>query len=339
MPITIKDIAEKAGVSRMTVSRALRNHPDINEVTRDRIQRLAEEMNYRPNPLISIWMSSVAIGKQTAFRPGIAWLSSYSDLQSRQNTLFRSGLFDAAKRRADHLGFSLEDHPLFYSGMEPRRLGRILQTRACVGVILPPLPTLSEGLDFDWKQFSAVAVGWSLRFPDLHRVTVNHSMGMTSAMENLTLLGRKRIGLVLKRLSDDRTNHFWSNAYLGFCWHNSEIKNIPIHMPIKLERRDFLEWFRAHRPDAIIGADPELIDWYEKDVHRRSGPRCVFTHLHEEFADDPRIFGVVTGEPEQLSTTAVNILAAQIERNERGVPQYPCVTMIPCKFRPRKNTS
>ncbi|HRW35183.1 MAG TPA: LacI family DNA-binding transcriptional regulator, partial [Thermotogota bacterium] len=36
--ITLKDIANKVGVSQMTVSRVLNNRPDVNPRTRDKIQ-------------------------------------------------------------------------------------------------------------------------------------------------------------------------------------------------------------------------------------------------------------------------------------------------------------
>lgn len=49
--VSLKDLANEIGVSISTVSRALNNHPDISpEVTR-KIQQLAAERNYTPNPL------------------------------------------------------------------------------------------------------------------------------------------------------------------------------------------------------------------------------------------------------------------------------------------------
>lgn len=41
------DIAHMAGVSQSTVSRALNNSPLVNQETRDRVQRIAREMNYK----------------------------------------------------------------------------------------------------------------------------------------------------------------------------------------------------------------------------------------------------------------------------------------------------
>ncbi len=46
---TIKDIAGIAGVSISTVSRALKNHPDISQPLTEKIHQLADELNYRPN--------------------------------------------------------------------------------------------------------------------------------------------------------------------------------------------------------------------------------------------------------------------------------------------------
>lgn len=45
----MKDIAEDLGVSMVTVSKALRNHPDISKETRERVLRRMKELNYRPN--------------------------------------------------------------------------------------------------------------------------------------------------------------------------------------------------------------------------------------------------------------------------------------------------
>jgi LacI family transcriptional regulator len=49
MPVTLEDIARALNVSKMTVSRAINNHPEISSETRARILATAQKMNYRPN--------------------------------------------------------------------------------------------------------------------------------------------------------------------------------------------------------------------------------------------------------------------------------------------------
>lgn len=49
--ITIKDIAKELGISPSTVSRALKDHPDISKATRDAVNELARKWNYKPNPI------------------------------------------------------------------------------------------------------------------------------------------------------------------------------------------------------------------------------------------------------------------------------------------------
>ena len=47
--ITIKDIAKQCGVGVSTVSRAINNHPDINQNTKDMIMEVIKESNFIPN--------------------------------------------------------------------------------------------------------------------------------------------------------------------------------------------------------------------------------------------------------------------------------------------------
>ncbi len=56
--ITIKDIARELNISPSTVSRALKNHPDISQATKDSVNKYAKDFNYKPNSLaLSLRMS------------------------------------------------------------------------------------------------------------------------------------------------------------------------------------------------------------------------------------------------------------------------------------------
>ncbi len=49
--VTIKDIARELGVSPSTVSRALKDHPDISETTKKLVKELVEKLKYTPNAI------------------------------------------------------------------------------------------------------------------------------------------------------------------------------------------------------------------------------------------------------------------------------------------------
>lgn len=49
--VSLKDIAARCGVSVATVSKALNNHKDISETTKDLINQTAKEMGYYPNSM------------------------------------------------------------------------------------------------------------------------------------------------------------------------------------------------------------------------------------------------------------------------------------------------
>jgi len=53
MPITLKDVAERAGVSRSAVSRTFTEGASVSPKTRRKVEKAAEELGYRPNALAS----------------------------------------------------------------------------------------------------------------------------------------------------------------------------------------------------------------------------------------------------------------------------------------------
>jgi LacI family transcriptional regulator len=69
MAITIKDIAERAGVSFSTVSKALRNSPLVQEKTKRKILVAAEEMGYQPN------IAARRLVSNKSWTIGVAWPS------------------------------------------------------------------------------------------------------------------------------------------------------------------------------------------------------------------------------------------------------------------------
>ena len=50
-PLTLRDVSEASGVSEMTVSRVLRAHGDVSQMTREKVLLAAKELGYVPNKI------------------------------------------------------------------------------------------------------------------------------------------------------------------------------------------------------------------------------------------------------------------------------------------------
>ncbi|MDP3682290.1 MAG: LacI family DNA-binding transcriptional regulator, partial [Ignavibacteria bacterium] len=48
-PVKLEDLAKQLNVSKVTISKALRGHPDISYSTTEKVKALAEELGYMPN--------------------------------------------------------------------------------------------------------------------------------------------------------------------------------------------------------------------------------------------------------------------------------------------------
>jgi LacI family transcriptional regulator len=60
LAVRMKDIASDLGLSLMAVSKALRNHSDISEETRNRVLKRAQKLGYRPN-----WVARSLVSQRT----------------------------------------------------------------------------------------------------------------------------------------------------------------------------------------------------------------------------------------------------------------------------------
>ncbi len=88
--ITIDDIAKLLGVSKSTVSRALKNHPDISTKTITAVQELAKSLNYVPNFIAS----SLRSGKSRLIGlmiPQISYFFFPSVIKAIEMTIHRKG--------------------------------------------------------------------------------------------------------------------------------------------------------------------------------------------------------------------------------------------------------
>jgi len=201
---TLRVIAEQAGYHYSTVSLALREHPRIPATTRNRIRKIAEAMDYRPDAALSA-LCAYREQKLPAHRQStIAWLTNHQTASQWQRSACNRDYFAGASMRAAERGYTIECLWLAEAGINGRRMSQILWARGIQGILLPPQERICS-IDLDWDKLSAVTFGYTLVQPRLNLVS-NHdyrTMGMLFA--ELQRRRYRRVGLV--NLRDHHRSH------------------------------------------------------------------------------------------------------------------------------------
>jgi len=91
--ITQQDIANKLNVSRITVSKALRDHPDISAEMKEKVKEAVEEMGYSPN------LIATQLSLQKTFTLGIV----VPDLENSFFAYLVDSIIDAATEHNYHI--------------------------------------------------------------------------------------------------------------------------------------------------------------------------------------------------------------------------------------------
>ena len=320
----MKEIAARAGVSVMTVSLALRNHPRITVATRERIQGIAHELGYRPNPMVHALMAEVRARRPVRSTTTLAFVTAFPtrDGWRRNHHVFAEN-FAGAQERAIQLGYRLEEFWARESGMTGRRLSAILDARNIRGVLIAPVPQARGHLTLDWPKLAAVTLGPSLYRPDLSRATSDHFDSSMMALRRLTKLGYRRIGMVLDRSTTMRTNYAHTAALYQYHRTVPAANRIPALICDRLTEPGYRQWFDRHRPDVIIGM-PGLMNWMLKWGMRVPADVGYLDPLLPIWMP----WSGIDHHFREVGAAAVDLIVGQLQRNEFGVPAHPKIVTV-----------
>ena len=321
MQITLQDVAKRAAVHRSTVSLALREDPKIPEATRKRICALANELGYRPNPLVAALMQSRRSGRKVK-HVTIAFVTNYPNRYGwRPVHHTRPNFFPGAEARAKELGYRLEDFWLAQPGMTPQRFCDILTTRGISGVIIGRLPPGLHAIELLWHRYACVALGMTLHSPHLHHVTENHYDTAAQAMKQCHERGYRRVGFAFTDANDSpEVGDRWLGAYLRQQLIFPYKDRLPICPGEPASQTQFTEWFQRHQPDALlVNHAPPVHAWLRS--LGKAVPRDVGL---VELEDEPEQGSSgVYYDPEIVGALAVEMLVGLMHRNEKGIPLHP----------------
>ena len=96
--VSLKDISKACGVSVATVSKALNDHSDISQVTKNHVKEVAEKLGYRPNA------AAQALKTNRTNNIGVLFVD---DANSGLTHDYFNHVLDSFKRTAEDSGFDI----------------------------------------------------------------------------------------------------------------------------------------------------------------------------------------------------------------------------------------
>lgn len=320
---TQKDIADRLGIHRSTVSLVFKNHPAVAEKTKQRVLKAAAALGYTPDPMLGALAAYRHRQRQASFHGTLAWLVNGRPGFDWKNNQHYGKYFTGAKERAHQHGYQVDVMDLSTRGMTPSRLSAIMRARNISGILVCPQPHQQREMIFPWEPFSHVTFGHSLASPRLHMVTAAHFHAVRRCMLVLKDRGFQRVALAIAGGDDARVDDSYLSAYLGQEYLNKRRVSLP---PFFGEYDTWSkggaleQWIVDHRPDAIVTNNFGILPILRSFCLQT--PKDITVLCASMPAPDPDLAGIVE-DSFHIGEVAVDFLVGMIQHGIRGVPSQP----------------
>lgn len=181
--VTIKDIARMANVSYATVSRALNNHKDVNEQTKQKILKICKEVGYSPNAIAR------GLVKQSTYTIGLL----VPDITNPYYPEVARGVEDEASR---------ENYNVFlcntnWDMMKEVDYFNLLLAKRVEGIIIAPVSDdTMKFVDKFTGRLPIIFLGTRVEDEKYNYVVVDNIKGAEMITEYLISLGHRKIAFV-----------------------------------------------------------------------------------------------------------------------------------------------
>jgi DNA-binding LacI/PurR family transcriptional regulator len=324
--VTMATLAKHAGVSKNTVSLALRGDSRIPPGTRQHIEAIAVRLGYRKNPVVAHLMSELRRARKPRYHRTLALLNGHLDRHALTKNPTVSVWARGCRRRGESQGYRFDEFWLHDPELNASRLLRILKSRGIDGaIVLGAFHTnhLPERFAALWSEIPCVVAGVRTHQPTLSFCCVDHHALMLEAVERVLELGYSRPALVLSHAVDELVEGRFSAG----MWRGQ--LGLPVRQRIpSFDKRDsgkacmadFLEWMRVRKPDVIFTLHRDLREWLEGAGYKV--PEDVGLVALE--SSEAVVSWASMDQRNDLSgEAAVDMVVSMIHNNESGIPEYP----------------
>ena len=329
--ISLRDIAEKAGVSVSAVSLALRNSPKTSVKRREEIQRIAQEMGYRQDPRVAELMQHLRKSRRNRTQSQMAILvPELSREETKNHPRFRE-LIAGVRSLAETVGFGVDLIYLSDPGMSCRLARSIIIARGIKGVVVLPFASGTANLDFDFEGLCVATAGYSIVEPKLHRACPDYFKMMDEMLDMCVTAGHQRIGLIMTKTGGIGFKQF-NSSFLYFQSGIPAADRIPmLGSQIRRTWHDegaapdsIKQWLEEYKPDVVIGTAqvlqtiqgfgisvPDELGFVSIDVSESPSEAAGANHCYE-----------------MVGYEAFKLMWSSLNLNLTGVPEHPRVVLV-----------
>ncbi|HEY1120224.1 MAG TPA: LacI family DNA-binding transcriptional regulator [Haloferula sp.] len=317
---SLRDIARQLGVSHAAVSMALRDSPRISAPLKEKIRNYAEQVGYRPDPMLTALASYRQSKSNPAIQAAIAWVNAWPEPDALRNFRGFDAYWHGASAAAEKFGYRLEE---FRVGREcsPKRLHQILSTRGIRALLLPPHRDQPDWGDFPWSSYSLVRFGRSLGKPHTHVVTADQVANAMLAVREILKRGYHRVGLIIEEKRLHESGHLFEGGYALAQRLIPEKDRIPVMAlgtSTAAERaKAIAAWIKKHKVEAIFTDLAEVPDLLGKQgIRIPDDVALAVTSVLDAQAD-----AGIDQHPEEIGRVGFLMLNSLINDGARGIPK------------------
>jgi LacI family transcriptional regulator len=182
--VTIHEVAKRAGVSPMTVSRVINSNSNVRDEKRELVLRAVRELNYTPN----------VAARSLAAAQGTRIALIYTNPSSSYLSELLVGALDGAERTAAQLVIESWDHVK----QSAERVAARKLAQAVAGVILPPPLCESKAVcaELVAADIPVIAIAAGRFRPEISSVRIDDFRAARDMTEHLISFGHTRIGFI-----------------------------------------------------------------------------------------------------------------------------------------------
>jgi LacI family transcriptional regulator len=325
--VRMAEIAQRLSVASSTISRALRDDPRISIELRKRVRSVADELGYRPNPLVSALMANRRRRGNGGAVDVIALVTNYGGRKDWRTKDVCRWEYEGIQRRARELGFRIETFALADYHADMAKLQATLRARAIRGVLLGFSREEKTNTIFDCAEFCVA--GLSAYFPGVmvDRANFHGFFNVRLALDHMHRHGYRRPTLIVPSLNNRISNNLWSAAFLDWQRRLPKKDRCEPFIPEEdVGAAEFSDWLYRNDPDSLLVYKFPVRNLLEKRGVRV--PEDIGLAYLYRTSDEMGSAAGIDGNLDVVGSAAFDLVVERLHVNATGISQHPKEVLI-----------